>query len=249
MPVSATLAANEVTAARRRRGLPMLPLAFGEAGLPVHPALRGALAAATACNGYGPVAGHPACGSRRRYWTRRACPPARNRLCPARAASRCCSALLLALGGDVALPGRPGSATPPRPPHRRARDFVPAAGRRRLLRPGAAGAPPSRAAAPRAADRVVVVTMPDNPTGPLARPDTVRALCAVAERHGLVISPMRSTATWCMTRAAGLLSPAQVAPERTVVTTGLSKSLAAGRLADRRRPDARWPLGGRLAEP
>ena len=46
MPVSATLAANEVMAARRRRGLRVLPLAFGEAGLPVHPALRGALAAA-----------------------------------------------------------------------------------------------------------------------------------------------------------------------------------------------------------
>src|SRR5450755_4384817 len=33
IPVSATLAANEAMAARRRRGLPVLPLAFGEAGL------------------------------------------------------------------------------------------------------------------------------------------------------------------------------------------------------------------------
>ena len=60
IPVSATLAANEAMAARRSRGQPVLPLAFGEAGLPVHPALRDALAAATAANGYGPVAGHPA---------------------------------------------------------------------------------------------------------------------------------------------------------------------------------------------
>jgi hypothetical protein len=57
MPVSATLAANEVMAARRARGEPVLPLASGEAGLPVHPVLRGALAAATTANGYGPVAG------------------------------------------------------------------------------------------------------------------------------------------------------------------------------------------------
>src|SRR5579864_9303514 len=40
MPVSATLAANEALAARRSRGEPVLPLAFGEAGLPVPAALR-----------------------------------------------------------------------------------------------------------------------------------------------------------------------------------------------------------------
>ena len=55
MPVSATLVANEAMAARRHRGQPVLPLAFGEAGLPVHPALRDALAAAAASNSYGPV--------------------------------------------------------------------------------------------------------------------------------------------------------------------------------------------------
>ena len=60
MPVSATLAANEALTARRRRGQPVLPLAFGEAGLPAPPALRDALAAATARNGYGPVAGSDA---------------------------------------------------------------------------------------------------------------------------------------------------------------------------------------------
>jgi hypothetical protein len=65
MPVSATLAANEALAAARARGQRVLPLAFGEAGLPVHqPALRAALAAATAANGYGPVDGLPATLSR-----------------------------------------------------------------------------------------------------------------------------------------------------------------------------------------
>src|ERR1700728_4165521 len=60
MPISATLAANEALAARRSRGEPVLPLAFGEAGLPAHPALQEALAAATASNRYGPVAGSAA---------------------------------------------------------------------------------------------------------------------------------------------------------------------------------------------
>src|SRR5579872_1222025 len=40
LPVSATLAANETMEERRRRGEPVLPMAFGEAGLPVHPLLR-----------------------------------------------------------------------------------------------------------------------------------------------------------------------------------------------------------------
>ena len=57
IPVSATLAANEAMDARRRRGEPVLPLAFGEAGLPAHRMLRAALARAAGCNSYGPVAG------------------------------------------------------------------------------------------------------------------------------------------------------------------------------------------------
>src|SRR5215831_17323938 len=73
VPVSATLAANEAMMARRARGQPVLPLAFGEAGLPVHPVLRRALAAATTANGYGPVAGHPELRSAAAgYWARRA---------------------------------------------------------------------------------------------------------------------------------------------------------------------------------
>ncbi|HEY6357359.1 MAG TPA: hypothetical protein VIX35_03895, partial [Vicinamibacterales bacterium] len=39
--------------ARRRRGEPVLPLAFGEAGLPAHRMLREALAEAAGCNAYG----------------------------------------------------------------------------------------------------------------------------------------------------------------------------------------------------
>src|SRR5215469_6041532 len=38
--MSATLAANEIMDTRRRRGEPVLPMAFGEAGLPAHPLLR-----------------------------------------------------------------------------------------------------------------------------------------------------------------------------------------------------------------
>ena len=50
LQVSATLPANQAIAARLRRGQPVLPLAFGEAGLPVHPVLRAALAMPASCN-------------------------------------------------------------------------------------------------------------------------------------------------------------------------------------------------------
>ena len=53
----------------------MLPLAFGEAGLPVHPVLRAALAMPASCNSYGPVAGLPALrGAAAGYWQRRGLP-------------------------------------------------------------------------------------------------------------------------------------------------------------------------------
>src|ERR1019366_2975737 len=57
IPARATLAANEAIAARRRRGQAVLPLAFGEAGLPVHPSLRAAPSEATARDPDGPVPG------------------------------------------------------------------------------------------------------------------------------------------------------------------------------------------------
>ena len=105
IPVSATLAANEALARKRRAGEPVLPLAFGEAGLPVHPVLRDALAAASGGNAYGPVAGLPALREAAAgYWTRRGI--------PASAASVVCGpgskpllfGLLLAIGADVAVP-------------------------------------------------------------------------------------------------------------------------------------------------
>src|SRR6266542_512346 len=139
--VSATLAANDALAARRRAGQAVLPLAFGEAGLPVHPALRAAR----------PI-------------------------------------------------------------------------------------------------RSVIVTLPDNPTGTLARPATIRRLCEVAARHDLIIISDEIYRDLVHDPAAPVLSPATAAPGRTVVTTALSKSLAVGgwRIGVARLPDG--PLGAALRD-
>jgi aspartate aminotransferase len=230
--VSATLAANEALAERRRRGERVLPLAFGEAGVPVAPVLREALATASSQNGYGPVAGSAdlraaAAG----YWTRRGLPTAPGDVVCGPGSKALLFGLLLGLHGvDVAIP-RPSwvsyaaqaALTGVRPVH------VPIAG-------GAGGVPDpdllsaAVTGARRAGRRIgaVIVTLPDNPTGTLAGPDAVRGLCAVAEQHDLLIISDEIYRDLTHDAAAPFLSPAEVAPERTVITAGLSKNLALG---------------------
>jgi aspartate aminotransferase len=249
MPISATLAANEALAARRSRGEPVLPLAFGEAGLPAHPALQEALAAATASNGYGPVAGSAALREAAAgYWQRRGLPTSPGSVVCGPGSKPLLFGLLLATGADVAVPrpswvsyaaqaGLAGAL-----PH-----FVPAApGEGGICDPDALAAAVTSARAAGREIRSVVVTLPDNPTGRLPRPATVRALCAVAAEHDLIIISDEIYRDLVHDPATPVLSPAVVAPQRTVVTTALSKSLAVGgwRIGVARLPEG--PLGSWL---
>ena len=253
IPVSATLAANEALTRKRQADQPVLPLAFGEAGLPVHPLLREALAAAAGRNAYAPVAGVPelreaAAG----YWTRRGLPTSADAVVSGPGSKPLLFALLLAVGADVAVP-RPSwvsyaaqAALAGVRPH-----FVPApAGEGGICDPSALG---RAVTAARAAGRrigSVIVTLPDNPTGRLAQPATVRALCEVAARHDLVIISDEVYRDLVYDTAPPFLSPAACVPDRTVVTTALSKSLALGgwRAGAARLPDgpAGRALRGRL---
>src|SRR6266852_3038767 len=79
IPVSATLAANESMDARRRRGEPVLPLAFGEAGQPV-------LREAAAC-----------------YWARRGLPTEADSVVCGPGSKALLFGLIAAIGGDVAV--------------------------------------------------------------------------------------------------------------------------------------------------
>ncbi|HEY2577356.1 MAG TPA: pyridoxal phosphate-dependent aminotransferase [Streptosporangiaceae bacterium] len=247
--VSATLAANEALAARRQRGERVLPLAFGEAGLPVLPLLRATLAEASGRNSYGPVAGlatlrEAAAG----YWGRRglATDPAAVVCGPG--SKPLLYGVLLALGTDVAVP-RPSWVSYAAQagligtrPH-----FVPAL-------PGQGGVPdPALLAetvtAARAGGRhigAVTVTLPDNPTGTLATAAAVRELCAVAAEHDMIIISDEIYRDLIHDPAAPFTSPATLAPERTVVTTALSKNLALGGW---RIGAARLPGGDQVAPP
>ena len=106
IPVSATLAANEAMDARRRRGEPVLPLAFGEAGLPAHRTLRAALARAAGCNSYGPVAGQAALrAAAAGYWARRGLPTDADAVVCGPGSKALLFGLMAAIGG-------PGPASP-----------------------------------------------------------------------------------------------------------------------------------------
>jgi aspartate aminotransferase len=251
VPVSATLAANEILDSRRLRGLPVLPLAFGEAGIPVHPRLREELAAASGRGGYGPVAGIPALREAAAgYWTRRGLPTRPAAVVAGPGSKPLLFALLMAIGTDVAVP---------------CPSWVSYAAQARLIGaaphfvaavPGSGGVCDAAAldevvtaaAAAGRPIRSVVATIPDNPTGRLAAPEDVRALCAVAEQHDLIIISDEIYRDLVHDPDAPVLSPAAVAPERTVVTTALSKSLALGgwRIGAARLPDG--PLGQAITE-
>ncbi|MFC4111198.1 pyridoxal phosphate-dependent aminotransferase [Nonomuraea zeae] len=249
--LSATLAANEDIERRRRAGERVLHLAFGEAGLPVHPALRDRLAAASERNGYGPVAG--ASGLRAAaagYWTRRGLVTDPELVVCGPGSKSLLYGLILAIGGDIVLP------MPSWVSYAAQADLV---GSRPILvpaPPGEGGVPdPDLVAAQvrqaRAEGRTVnsvLVTLPDNPTGRLATPETVRRLAEVARDLDLTIISDEIYRDLMHDPDVPYTSPADVAPERTVITTGLSKSLALGgwRIGVARLPEGAHSLRQRV---
>jgi aspartate aminotransferase len=249
MAVSATLAAQQLVEERRRAGLPVLPMSFGQAGVAVHPLLAEALVGAAGRNDYGPVAGDQALReAAAAWWTRRGLPTEPDQVVCGPGSKALLYATLHAVltldpasrssvGGSVALP---------------CPSWVSYAQQARLTghtavfvptRPGEGGVPDPDllADAVRSAAqpvRAVVLTLPDNPTGRLAPPDTVGAVCEVARELDLTIVSDEIYRD-LVYPGVPFLSPAGVASERTVVTTGLSKNLALGgwRLGVARFPD------------
>jgi aspartate/methionine/tyrosine aminotransferase len=242
--LSATLAANEDIDRRRRAGERVLHLAFGEAGLPVHPALRDRLAGAAERNGYGPVAGASelrtaAAG----YWTRRGLPTDPELVVCGPGSKSLLYGLLLAIGGDIVLP------MPSWVSYAAQAELV---GSRPILvpaPPGGGGVPDPDLVAgavrrARAQGRTVnslLVTLPDNPTGRLAGRETIARLVEIARELDLMIISDEIYRDVVHDPAMPFTSAADLAPERTIITTGLSKSLALGGW---RIGVARLPAGG-----
>ncbi|GAB3454495.1 aminotransferase class I/II-fold pyridoxal phosphate-dependent enzyme [Streptomonospora sediminis] len=245
MPVtlSATLAVNEVLAEKRRRGIPVLPLGFGEAGLPVHPAMREALAAESGRNGYGPVAG--ACELRDAaagYWQRRGLPTDPDLVVAGPGSKPLLYSLLLSIGGDTAAaaPSWVSYAAQARLAGYRCLQIPTAPAQGGVPEPALLAGEVCRARAEGRDVRSVVITAPDNPTGTLASAATVRRLAETARELDLVVISDEIYRDLVHQEGTDVHSAAEYAPERTVVTTGLSKNLALGgwRLGVARLPDS-----------
>lgn len=227
---SATLVMNEKVQALEAAGRPVVNLGFGEAGLPVLPVLSSLAAADLRRNEYPKVQGSLAARSAVAGYFRRHGIGADPGLCLIAPGSKAILyGLLRALDGDVVL-ARPS--------------WVSYAAQASLLGrrsiwvdvPAVAGGVPDPDLLPAALDkaiaegarpRVMILTLPDNPTGTVAPAEVVRRLCAIAEKYDLAIISDEIYRGLAYDQDA-FLSPAEVAPDRTFVTAGLSKSLALG---------------------
>ena len=244
MRIASNLALDERVNELRASGVDVLHLGFGEAGLPVYPGLVDALARGAQRNAYGPVAGGLAAReSVAGYWSRRGTPTSADQVVLAPGSKPLLAAVVACEPGDVVLP-RPSWVT--------YASQVDLFGRRAVwvdVPAGSGGIPDpallpgalARARAEGANPRLVVLTLPDNPTGLLARPDEVKELCRVAEAEDLVVVSDEIYRD-VVFGSVPFVSPADLVPDRTITVTGLSKSLALGgwRVGAIRFPDTAW---------
>ncbi|MGC0417248.1 pyridoxal phosphate-dependent aminotransferase [Embleya sp. AB8] len=239
---SPNLALDEWVNRRRAEGASIVHLGFGESRLPVFAPLVEHLMAGAGANAYGPVAGTLAAREAvAGYFTRRRLPTHADQVVLAPGSKPILSAIQHVVPGDCLLPVpcwnsyapqvRLAGGTPIGVPIPSECGGVPApAALREAIRSARArGLDP----------RILVLTLPDNPTGTLAPPVLVRELCTIAEEADLLIVSDEIYRDVVHDPATELLSPAEVAPHRTVVTAGLSKSLALGgwRIGVGRFPD------------
>jgi aspartate aminotransferase len=227
---SATLAVNEKIAIRRAQGKRVLHLGFGEAGLPVLPSIAEALHGAVSRNSYGSVVGsQQARLAAAGYFERRGLPTDPERVVFAPGSKALLYGVLASLRGDLVLPV-PSWVT-----------YAAQAaltGKRVISVPvpkSAGGVPdPERlesalheARQEGANPRILILTLPDNPTGTAAGADLVKRVCDIADRHELVV--LSDEIYRDLTYDEGdHLSPATLLPDRAVVTSGLSKNMALG---------------------
>lgn len=227
---SATLEVNERVAALRRSGRSVLHLGFGEAGLPVLPELLDRLRTAAPQNAYAAVAGaEPAREAAAGYWTRRGLPTEPDQIVFAPGSKALLYAVLAILDGDVVLP-QPSWVTYAAQAAltgKRVIDVPVPAGCGGVPDPDLLEDALRTATADGARPRVLVLTLPDNPTGTLAPAETVRRVCELAERHDLVILSDEIYRD-LVHDGSSFASPAALLPDRTIVSAGLSKNLALG---------------------
>jgi aspartate aminotransferase len=240
--MSPNLALNEDVAKRKAAGEDVVHMGFGEARLPVFGPLTDQLIAGSARNAYGPVAGSEETRAAvAGYFARRRLSTHPDQIVMAPGSKPLLMALNHALPGDVVVPRPCWNSYAPQAKLAGKQVFPvpipaecggvpdPVALRETLHAARALGHDP----------RIVVLTLPDNPTGTIAPPSRIREICQLAEDEDLVLISDEIYRDLVHPPGTEVLSPAEILPGRTVVTTGLSKSLAVGgwRIGAARFPD------------
>jgi aspartate aminotransferase len=227
---STTLAIHEEVKRRFDAGEDILHLGFGEAGLPVHPLLREALAAGAASGGYGAVAGDP--NLRRNvagYYVRRCLETDAAQIVVGPGSKALLFALMLALDGDLVLP-QPAWVS------YAAQAALAGKAVLRVSVPAEAGGIPeldslkevvARGRANGMNPRLLLITHPDNPTGTVASRDALEEVLEVARGCGLFVIADEIYRD-LVHEDDVFVSAAEVDDANCVVTGGLSKSLALG---------------------
>jgi aspartate aminotransferase len=230
VPPSATLAINERIEQRIRDGADVLHLAFGEAGLPLLQSVAERLARAASHTSYGSVVGSPEARAAAAGWyERRGLPTTPERILFAPGSKALIYGLLTVLPGDIVIP---------QPSWVSYAAHAALAGKRTVkvpIGPSAGGVPDpdaleealARARSDGANPGVLVLTLPDNPTGTQPAPELVERVCRMAEQHGLVVVADEIYRDLAHDVDA-FRGPADYVPERSFVTNGLSKNMALG---------------------
>ena len=241
--ISGNMALNERVRHLQASGHSIVNLCFGEVNLPLLSGLAERLKQGANRTRYGSVAGSASVReAAARYFSRRGLPTRASQIIVAPGTKPLLLALQLVVPGDVILP-RPAwnsyraqasyagkkAISLPIP------DFVGGVPDPGLLSEAVAGAGRASAAT------LLMITTPDNPTGTYASADLLERICRVAEDAELVVvsDEIYSDLIHKNSRQP-FVSAANIAPDRVVVTTGLSKNLALGgwRIGVARFPDS-----------
>jgi aspartate aminotransferase len=242
---SATLATDQRIRQRIAAGEPVLHLAFGEAGLPVMDSVQAVLAQAAPQNAYGPVVGSPAArAAAAGYFERRRLPTVPEQVVFGPGSKSLLWGVISMLPGDLLLP-RPSwvsYAAQAALAGKRVWDLPIAAAAGGAPDPDALEQTIQRARSEGARPGILLLTIPDNPTGTAASPDLVARVAEIAQANDLAIISDEIYRDLAHDPDA-MRSPAEFAPERTYITSGLSKSMALGgwRIGFVRLPDG--PIG------
>ncbi|WP_182049112.1 pyridoxal phosphate-dependent aminotransferase [Changpingibacter yushuensis] len=229
---SATLAINEEVSALRAAGEHVIHLGFGEAGLPPHPLLVNALQAGASLNHYPSTAGarstRQAIAS---FFSRdRGLPTEPEQIVTAPGSKALIYALMQATDGAVVLT-RPSWVSYGAQAALLGREVIwvdAPVNEGGFPEPDALASALEDATAAGLNPRLIVTTLPDNPSGCAPLPETVRRVAALVERYDLLHVSDEIYRELIHDPDLDVLSPADVSPDHVFVTGGLSKSLALG---------------------